>query len=123
MGSFRLPGASTAARRWPARSQPRFALSPDSLALRVVERLARDLTGDPLPEDVDRHLAAHLDLLRQVGVRDRALHRVAISAARHPPDHLAVYPHGLVSKRNRSRVLEHEAPQAPSQGGGSPKIG
>ena len=48
-----------------------------------------------------------------VGVRDRALDRVAVAAARHPADELAVDPHRLGAERDRARVVEDEAGEPP----------
>ena len=50
---------------------------------------------------------------RDVGVRDRALDRVAVAAARHPAEDLAVHPHGLGAERNRARLVEDEAGESP----------
>ena len=77
---------------------------------RVEERLGRDLAGDPLAEDLDLdRLPGRGALGRQVRVGDRALDRVAVAAARHAADGLAVDAHRLGAERDRARVGEHEA--------------
>src|SRR2546423_11130288 len=52
---------------------------------------------------------------RQVGVGDRALDRVAVAAAGHPPADLLVDPHRLVAERDRPRVLEGQAAEPPAR--------
>ena len=83
---------------------------PDPLALRVEQRLGRDLARDPLAEDLDLDRGPGLGALRrQVGVGDRALDRVAVAAGGHPAGDLAADPHRLVAERDRARVGERQA--------------
>ena len=80
----------------------------------IEQRLRRDLAGDPLAEDLhlDR-LADVAALSRQVRVRDRAADGVAVAAARHAADQLAVDAHRLGAERDRARIGERQAAQHP----------
>ena len=80
-----------------------------SPALRIPERLLGDLPG-PLAEDLGLDGAPGLGSLGgQVGVGDRGSDCVAVAAARHPADDIAVHPDGLGAERNRTSILEDEA--------------
>ena len=92
----------------------RRASGPDPRALRVVERLGRDLRADPLAEDL--HLATLADLRAaggQVAVGDAPRHRVPVAAGGDATDHLAVDPDRLIAQRHRLRVIQHQAAQPP----------
>src|SRR5712692_7144647 len=91
----------------------RRALCADALAFRVEERFCGDRATDPLAEDLrlDSRAGRHR-LRRQVGVRDRALDRVAIAAAGDAPDDLAVDANRLGTERDRSWIIEHQAREA-----------
>src|SRR4051794_40393220 len=88
-------------------------LVADAAAPRVEERLPHDPGAPPPPADVGVPPLLLLDVRRQVRVGDRALDRVAVAAARDPAHDVAADAHGFVAQRDRARVVEHEAAQAP----------
>src|SRR6478609_358233 len=91
-----------------AGTRPKLA---NAFGARIEERLLRDLAAHPLPEDVDLDDLADVDARIHPGVGDRALHRVAVAAARDPAADRAADPHRLVAQRDRPRVVGHEAAQ------------
>ena len=69
--------------------------------------------ADPVAEHLDLDRRAGLGAVGgDVGVRDRALDGVAVAAARHAADDLAVDPHGLRAEGDGARVVEDEAGEA-----------
>ena len=79
-------------------------LAAEALALRVVERLGRDLAAHPLAEDLDLDRRPRRRARgRQVRVRDRAPDRVAEAAARDAADELAGDADRLRAERDGAR--------------------
>src|SRR5437899_2741138 len=87
-------------------SSSRSASDPDPL--RVVERFPGDVAADPGAKDVDLDRRALRAARRDVGERDRLLHAVAVAAAGHPANHLAIDANRLRTQGDRSRVIEHK---------------
>src|SRR5206468_8668594 len=87
-------------------------LASDSRTLRVVQRLAGHAAADPRAEDVDHDWRVDRNLGRDVGVGDRALHRVAVAAARHAADDLAADAHRLRAQNHRARLVEDQTCEA-----------
>src|ERR1019366_4104970 len=87
-------------------------LAPDPRALGIDQRLACEDARHPHPEDVDLDGGLELDLGGEVGIGDRTLHRVAVAAAGHASDHLAVHPQRLVAQRDRAGIPGHKEAQA-----------
>src|SRR5262245_51041729 len=89
----------------------------DAFGGRVVERLRDDLAAHPFAEDVDLDGLADIDAGIHPRVRDRALHGVAVAAARDAAADLVADAHGLVAERDRARVVEHQAAQRAARRG------
>src|SRR5689334_16037365 len=98
---------------WAAELDTVSSLVADTAALGIEERLGGHLSPDPLAEDVDLDALPHLDRRWDVGVGDRPRDRVAVAAARHAADDLVFDPHRLIAQRDRARVVEDQAAQAP----------
>src|SRR5215203_4295867 len=89
-------------------------LCTNPLSVGVEEGLAGDLAGDPVAKNLDLERRTDLGPLgRDIGVRDRALDRVTVAAARHPADGGAVDSHGLGAERDRARVVQRDADKSP----------
>ena len=126
----RSPSTSTF-RLWfvmppPSTSNARVATRPDALDLGrevaharirspggIEQRLGRDDARHPLAEDLDRDLGADVVLGGQVRVRDRLLDRVAVAAARHPPDEIVSDANRLRAEGDRPWVVERQAAEQP----------
>src|SRR5439155_11919978 len=82
-----------------------------------------DHATDPLAEDLRLDSGSGGRRRRwQVGVCDRALDRVAVAAAGHAADDLAVDSNRLGAERDRPWIIEHQASEAAGGAGGEQSV-
>src|SRR5262245_2246833 len=97
---------STCVPAWTATVSIRISdTSPDPLAPGIVQRLATHDGADRLAKELDRQpRARNRRGDRDVAVRDRGAHRVAVATARHPPDRTPAVQDRLSAQRDDGRV-------------------